>query len=197
MISGQINHFGSGAPSGSATRGTLYQDTSTGDVYVNTDGSTTWVKQIGQGVQVVNETSNQEVGNTTTETTIFSKSIPGDTIGASGLLKLDAIIDLKEDAAEPTVTFRLKFGGTTIATISGVAAGAGTRLPIILRALLANKGATNSQLGQLIVNGSVDDGTASQDSTAAKDLVLTAQWSALPTTADGIRLKYASVSVIK
>lgn len=61
----------------------------------------------------------QNVSNTTTETSVYSKSIRARTIGSSGGLRLSFAGEfLNTSGAVDTLTFRLKFGGTTIFTWS-------------------------------------------------------------------------------
>lgn len=44
MAGGRTYTEGSGAPSASAKKGSMYMDVSTGNLYANTSGSTTWTK---------------------------------------------------------------------------------------------------------------------------------------------------------
>jgi hypothetical protein len=132
-----------------------------------------------------------DVTNTTTETSLWSKVITGGDMGANGTLRLNLYVDvLHNNAAGDTVTLRVKFGGSTQITQSFTwASTSATRFILHLPFLIANKGATNSQLivaEQLPSYGSGSDyrgtseayTTASVDTTADQTFQITAQWSA-------------------
>ncbi len=156
------------------------------------------------GARVAVEPTQQTIGDSVAETTIFSKSIVGNSIGTDGMLLFKAIIDAREDAGgAPTLTFRLKYGGSTIATIAGVGAGAGAHVAMAVSGVIANLNSASSQSGELKATDAiaqttvVAEATAAVDSTVAKDLVLTAQWSGLPNQATSLRMKYAAAYVIR
>jgi hypothetical protein len=163
------------------------------------------------------------VANTSSETTVYTKSIVGATIGASGKLQLKLLATIKDTVAtvaNRTLTLRLKYGATTVATqIIRTAVSYGTNYQALTPTVvvgsvggptacvvecdLANLAAADSQYGNaeyrglhatalvptVPQNGASDlllvlgeslsaTGTASEDSTAAKTLLVSVQWSA-------------------
>lgn len=88
-----------------------------------------------------------DVVNTGAETSIYSKSIPGNTLGSDGALRVTFAGDsIDSSGSDSTIQFKVKFGGTTVLD--------STAIPIQNNAnhktnrgsvLIANLGATNSQ----------------------------------------------------
>jgi hypothetical protein len=112
----------------------------------------------------------------TVENTLATISIPANSLGANGFLR---IISLWSYTANTnTKTVRVKFGGTTF---SSIVHAAGTATTSQFLTLIQNRNATNSQVGA----GSTTTGiqtsavpavvTSAIDTTAAVDLVFTAQ----------------------
>lgn len=128
---------------------------------------------------IITETT---VGNTITETAVLTRSIPGGVLGINDTLLVRLQGSFLYNSTG-TITWRFKYGATTIATISALQplASAST-FGYEVRAWLKNAGVTNSQKGVLIAEMNIlaDDaanGTAAIDSTVAQNLVVTAQWS--------------------
>ena len=116
----------------------------------------------------------------TAEVTLYSFSLPADTLGTANGVRVEIPLSAFDVPAGHTVTFRLKYGSTALATLAwtGVADGSGG---FITAKVLAD-GATNAQFGFLTVGvldqlGGMksDDGTATEDSTGALNIVVTVQ----------------------
>jgi hypothetical protein len=151
-------------------------------------------------------TADTTVGNTGTETTIYTKSIVGGTLSTNNALRLTMQMKISLDSdvslgSHQSLALRFKYGATTLVTdtISGPATGSAiTNKGLILVVDLSADGATNAQLlherGQLEaivgsagagnpgfndlvgMTSNVKFGTAAEDSTAAKTLLVSAQW---------------------
>lgn len=126
------------------------------------------------------------VGNTANETTLYTISIPANTLGTANALRLTIIGTWLQNAAK-SVAIKLKYGGTTAATTAAAAIDdSATTTGLKIDALLMAQGATNSQFGAIFLNAGVrfansnpisSQGTAAEDSTGALNLVVSAQWS--------------------
>ena len=119
----------------------------------------------------------------TNEHDLYSITVPGNSLGEDGSVVMDVLADVSRGGGggSQTITFRLKYGGTTLATLA-VSPASSVNSPIRLRGVVTARGATNSQYGQMeIGNYSVNPvlsgarGTAAVDSTADKTLVVTVQ----------------------
>jgi hypothetical protein len=146
-------------------------------------------------------TTAQDVTNTVTETSVYSYSVPGNTLGTSNGLRLVLTGLSHVDTSSATVTVRVKFGGTTFATaVLNLTAthNGGYKIEVLLNA----NGATNSQravvvsqffnLGAsetvaVLTQGSSTVGIAyhdalTVDTTTAQTLTVTVQWSSALST---------------
>jgi hypothetical protein len=162
----------------------------------------------GGGVIVLDQTATDvTVGNTTTETTVYSKSIPGGTLGTVGKLRLTIHWRQKNHAGGDgiSLTVRYKFGATTLITentgdINMTAFGDQTSI----FELMADT-ATNTQLAKSLhigINNGVASlftarGPASEDSTAAKTLAVTFQWSAAGGANQSAVMEHATLEQVK
>lgn len=141
------------------------------------------------------------VANTVTETTLFDVSVAANTLSTNNAIRVTIYLsDFQCDSSE-SITFRLKYGATTIASLTMTTTGAtSSNIDLngaIITGLIVADGATNAQKGFLMFIGgdgvleddnlaSVDgergigggNGTATEDSTASKTLSVTAQWAA-------------------
>lgn len=150
-------------------------------------------------------TTEQDVVNTVTETSVYAFSVPGGTLSTANILRftMTGYVDLSGSSS--TLTVRLKFGGTTIATASPIAT-APSKTPIRLTAHINANGATNSQRAEiewksLADSGVTTDGTLATigshlitgesalaiDTTSAQTLTVTFQWSGAVATAHAKR----------
>lgn len=130
------------------------------------------------------------VTNTAVDTTFYNFTIPAGTLKANDGLRITAYLSmLQNSGAAQAWTFRLKLGGTTIASfqLNSITAG-GTTTGGMLEAMIKNTGVTNSQKGTLVESGSVGTpaasgfGTSAIDMTAAQSLVLSVQFAAATAT---------------
>ena len=154
-------------------------------------GSVTFTGRDGQKGQVLTGYARDFAGgvtvqNTNVETTIYSATVKGNAMGATGILTCELGGDLQNSSGGTIVlTFRVKFGGTTVATLKvSVANFAGTG-GYFIRARVGNNGNTNAQrnFAMLIAskNGSWDGTSADYagaaiNTTSDQTLSITAQW---------------------
>lgn len=142
-------------------------------------------------------TANSVGASSTAEASLFSYSLAGNTLGTTGRVRIRARIDVSI-AGNENITVRLKYGATTIITniVAVVEAGTPT-LSGFLDIILSATGATGTQAmtafalltaganggyltnsfpatQTMIINGR---GTSSEDSTAAKTIDCTFQFS--------------------
>jgi hypothetical protein len=141
-----------------------------------------------------------DVVNTLTETTLFTYTVPANTLGTTRRLRLELGGDYLNNSGgtlTTSETLRIKFGGTTIWQDDGkLHANSSNRKPWFMRVNITNLGAANSQSlgGWITLGGSpsttgigeygddeIDAQTAigntglTIDTTAAADLVVTVQ----------------------
>lgn len=173
------------------------------------------------GRSYVMSTATTDVASSSTETSIFSQSIAANDLSTDRLLRLTVFGDyLHNNGTGDTLTVRLKLGATTIlsdTTNFSATIGAG-RQPWQIEALLANAGATNSQYASLrliappaneaapgtgigdlegITLGLLgNSAAAAEDTTAARTLDLTVQWSVLHAN-NSFRKRYAILELLQ
>ncbi len=137
------------------------------------------------------------IANTVVETTAYTFSVPGGTLGTTGALKLLIQADyLNNSGVNATPTIRAKFGATTLGSTAVVWATSANRRAVFIEVDLMALGATNAQTGTLRTTIG-EAGTAgapgsaaavagqgviismhnavAEDSTLAKSLVVTVQ----------------------
>jgi hypothetical protein len=137
-----------------------------------------------------------QVVNTTTATNLVNQSITGGTLGTKGALVLECAGHAKQNngTGNQTLQFAVKYGATTLYTWTVTMGDSAAWLPWHIRARLTAANASNAQrLSGVLVGPSIAyfqvfglyvaeqvsqaaRGTATEDSTAAKNLTLTAQW---------------------
>lgn len=142
-----------------------------------------------------------EVVNTTTETTVYTFTVPANRLGTTRALRLSLIADtLANDGGTPSITVRVKFGGTVIGVYTEALSSTANRFAWRIEALIAMANATNAQRSLVTyLRGSgavasagnppasytsipahavqVNNGLAI-DTTAAVELIVTVEWSA-------------------
>lgn len=147
-----------------------------------------------------------DVVNTLTETTLFTFTVPGNTMGTNRLLRLELVGDyLNNSGATLTTseTLRIKFGASTIWQDDGkLHVNSANRKPWFMKIHVMNLAAANSQqLGGVITLGGApstvgtgeyaDDeidaqtaigGTGALDTTASQALAVTVQHGQAATT---------------
>lgn len=126
------------------------------------------------------------VNNTTTETTLYSYSLPANSLGKRGMAVVTVFIDDFEHDETTTLTIRFKYGSTTVGTISFSPADNTENQELKVVGTLVSNNSTSSQKSFLSCEGRdnishvsyYDYGTASEDSTGNLTLSVTAQWGA-------------------
>ncbi|MCI0558811.1 MAG: hypothetical protein MN733_09965 [Nitrososphaera sp.] len=99
------------------------------------------------------EVADLTVVNTAVETSVFSHSVPANSMGTNRALNLVLIGDVLQNNTGENLTLRIKFGGTTIwQDASNAFAADADRRGFFLEIWLANRGATNSQIGGGVVS---------------------------------------------
>lgn len=140
-------------------------------------------------------TADNDVNTTALETTLYSVTIPANSLGSTGVAMMLVRGDyLYNNNTANTLQIRCKFGGTTIID-SGAVAGINTlsasRFGWGLLLHLANRGATNAQLmsadfnyarTNTIINpgggyfGGFQNATSAIDTTVDQTLLISIQW---------------------
>jgi len=129
-----------------------------------------------------------DIKNDNTEQTALSFSVPGGTLGTAHAIRVTIQARIIHSIAG-TLTVKFKYGATTMLTITVPEGTSTADKSTDIHFLLAATGATNTQR----VSGRVDmqdaantlrtrwnqEGTAAEDSTAAKTLAVTVQWGAI------------------
>jgi hypothetical protein len=188
-----------------------------GDVLQTSGGIPAWAS----GAVVLNRaTASVDINTSVAETDFYNFSVPGNTIGATKMLRLTIFGDyLHNNVAGDTANIRLYFGGTKHYDFSHNFAGviAATRQPWFATICIANLNATNSQaiFGSFInadANnaapttgiGVLNAGRGGQigittlgviDTTAAAVVRLSAQWSASSVN-NSFRSRYAVLELV-
>lgn len=161
----------------------------TGATITNGAGSIT----VGISQLLDKSTTQQDVNTTTTETSVYSFSIPANTLGTNKTLRLTVTGSyLNNSGGADNFTPRVKFGGTTIASSApSLGAGVDRRTMKFVTEINAN-GATNSQRAATIwtvgagapeaqFDGAVSltvagyHGSLAVDTTASQTITLTVQ----------------------
>jgi hypothetical protein len=179
--------------------GTVYTFASGDRFKVYGEASSVVRLQLFQPPRLDAVTATTEVVNSAAETTVYTKAIPGGTLGIDRALRLTLIGDYFNNSGDVRdLAVKGKYGATTFFSISAnTVAGSATRKTVRLQLELFAKGATNSQVG--VGTYLLDAGTATAgavtvaefrhlgtvnghnaiaiDSTAAQDLVVTVQHS--------------------
>lgn len=134
-------------------------------------------------------TDSSSVTNTVAETTVATISIPANTIGTTKGVKFRATFYASWTASNGDITFRAKYGGTsicdsTITSVSGTPTQSGY---FVLDGILISAGTTSSQEGtafmesQTLSSGTITKVTTptslSIDNTSSQNLIFTIQWS--------------------
>ncbi|MCR4307111.1 MAG: hypothetical protein NUV80_00965 [Candidatus Berkelbacteria bacterium] len=100
-------------------------------------------KTVGARPKLDIVTTDVVVSNTAVETTLWSKTVPGGTLGTNNGIHVKLFADVYGSLSE-SVTFRIKYGATTMLTITEQAANVGSP-NITLDFYLLAAGATNAQ----------------------------------------------------
>ena len=160
-----------------------------------------------------------DVTNTTSETDLFTYTVPGNTLGTNKALRVQIKADyLNNSGVNATVRFRVYYGATEMYQDLGATMTTdASRHPVLIELWLIPRNATNSQaLGGYILQGVAGGATtgigdlgndeilsdsplrgndASEDSTASKVLKVTVAHSAASTNLS-IRKTYSVVELL-
>lgn len=142
----------------------------------------------GGGTKLQISTNNVTVQNTTTETDLLSVTIPANLLSTNNGIKALINIPTFQNTGGDSITLRMKYGTTTVASLTMLPAGGGNNSGTVSATFLA-AGATNSQEGNLsyittrdVLTSSqvmvTDNGTATEDSTTSLTFKITAEWNA-------------------
>lgn len=187
-----ITNIGTIAPSPLTTKGDIFTHNTTvpDRLPVGTNGQflsansseTTGLKWVtlasnGTGTKVDINTAESTLTGSTTETTLFTIVIPAGTLLTDNAIRY-SLSGNTALGGLGNATFRVKYGGTTIATLVAGSADSGD---YNLTGVIIADGATNAQKGtsQLFINSNtdelVDKDVSAVDSTVDQNLVITAQ----------------------
>ena len=141
------------------------------------------------GIRFTGQHTDSAVTGTTNETTLATLVIPANILGSNGALRITALFS---GTGTNTKTHRIKFGGTTFASLSTSSSST-----VFGEIVIVNRNATNSQISHpTIGDGSSGSAvvTGSVDTTQSQNVVITGQ---LNNVADSITLGYVFVEVVK
>jgi hypothetical protein len=179
-------------PAADGTSGQVLQTDGSGNLSFSSPAYSTVISALDR------DTSTNDVVSTASETTVYTFSVPANTLGSTRALRLTMIGDyLHNPGAGTTLVVRVKYGATTIMTFSpaSMATNANRRALNLYGTLSANNG-TGAQVfeGRLIISqpsgatgtAQVEDATSAsqivgthnsiaEDSTAAKTFSITFQ----------------------
>lgn len=167
------------------------------------DGTGAYTVPTGSGtskIAFVTTAVTLTAGGGNPETTIVSVTIPAGTLSTANAIKGKVFMSdmVGKSSDEGTLTFKLKYGGTTIGTTPGYKPVINTTGSIddgFIDFVIYANAATNAQIGNMIFHASRRNGdptvsgagldvahqfaagTAAVDSTASQTLLITAQWS--------------------
>ena len=169
----------------------------------------------GSGNSLLNKvTTNTAIAsNVTTETNLYSFSVPGGTLSTNNTLRLTLRGTFLSNESGNNMTLRIKYGATTLSSAFAIKNGwfGAAAAAWVLVVELSGDGATNSQIMHGI--GAIDyvsctecastvwlnnadnnvmtkRGVSSVDSTVAQDLVVTGKWNTNSGTSANITLEY-------
>ena len=141
--------------------------------------------------------------STTNETTILTVSVPANTLGTNNGIRGKIYIDDLDNTNTAVLKIRLKYGGTTLCLAQTPALGTADDYDGYIDFLLLGAGATNAQEASVFVGLNVvgivqpfqgqQSGTATEDSTGALNLVITAE----RTGAGTISIAHGYAEIIK
>jgi len=151
---------------------------------------------------IATNTTDLAINTTVTETSLYSYSVAANTLGTQNIVQIRIVALVYYSGGARTITFRVKFGATTLVTSAPISSAAGTH-SVELVITLKGDGATNAQKATLSCAGEAPaghlpggDGTATEDSTAAKTLDITVE-NDLSSASLGVTRRTATVSVYR
>lgn len=149
-------------------------------------------------VLLTSASTTEIANNSAVETDIFSVSIPANLLQTTNAIRFKVFVSdfTTVSVSAGAATFRLKYGSTTIATVTNTVPGTGVTLKGVVEGMLVSA-STTSQLGTMQLTFSEDQlnpfldygtataisffkalatGTGAENSAGALDLKLTIQW---------------------
>jgi len=158
------------------------------------------------------QSAGSAITNTTAETSLISATLPAGIMGLARALEFVCVATITTPLVSiPTLTIRVKFGGSTLTVAAGLSLVASlTNAPILLSGSIANIDATNVQYvycevrqsGGLvsqpisIANGSfIQQAAFAEDTTAAVTFSITAQFGGLSATTN-LTHQFSKVEVV-
>lgn len=93
-------------------------------------------------------TADTTVASSTAETTIYTVSVPANTLSTNKRLKFSAVLShINNSGSTAACTVKIKYGGTTFGNVqrTGMTTSTGTRA-VLFEAYLRADGATNAQV---------------------------------------------------
>ena len=159
------------------------------------------------GVTILDQvTSPTTMSGTIVETTVYTFSVPGGSLGTDGMLRLTLFG--YGQVVSGAMTYRVKYGGSTFATYVGDAA-LGVTSPHEIRFQLGALGATNSQVARTTFlvsdSGSPNDllatasgvvrGVAGVDSTVNQTLAVTVEQT-VASASNNFTIEYATLELL-
>jgi hypothetical protein len=173
-----------------------FNNTFTGtNIFATTTISNLTVTDITGVVSKLTASSSQQAFASTTEQTVFSVTVPANALSTSNAIRFKVYIqDLDETAGGQILTYRFKYGSTTIAT-SSITGGNYTNVNGMIEGYLYANNSASSQFGLIktfftenkttmsdyggdvstIYAQEIDTGTATENSATDKTLSLTIQ----------------------
>lgn len=169
--------------------GILYDSTNapgtSGQVLQSNGTSVSWATPSGGGSFLAATTTNASISSSAAETTLGTISIPGGTFGTNRGIKFKIVMSNSRSGYGGAETHRIKYGGTTLYTMTDDPAGTPSEGPtFIYEGMILANNATNAQEASIAytqsgassvgVAGSAQ-GTSAIDSTSAQNLTITGQ----------------------
>jgi hypothetical protein len=136
-----------------------------------------------------NTPADLDIVSTVAETTLYSVTIPANSMGANGTARLMTYGDIRGNTSgDCTCTFRAKFGGSTLTSFANNYINNAVRGALNIDLIIINQGATNAQVVVFGISEDAGDAggaaatayptpvTAAIDTTVDQALMVTAQW---------------------
>ena len=175
------------------------------DLITYDNATSKWVNiarsDVVSGNKINVSTSSVSITNTTTETSLYTVSVPANTLGSDNAIRAVIHVDTFDMKGSESLLLRIKYGGTTFgsASIANTSGSNMAGLTGTIEAMVLGNGATNSQKGTVKIHCEEDEsgfsnanaheycfgssplGTASVDSTNSADLDITLKWNSAST----------------
>lgn len=181
----------------------------TANQYLQTQGASSNPVWASASHKIAVVTTNVVVQSSTTETDLISVSIPANTLGTNNAIRARLYISDLRAATSETMTFRSKYGSTTMVTMA-LTVNITSTIHGWLEFMLYGDGATNVQEAHVLLDVGLNAvsagatvtqirntqvGTAAEDSTGALTLAVSAQHSNSSST-DTVTLQSATIELI-